>query len=228
MHRAHRRAFLRGELHPASERARCDTRALRCPNGVSMRPGHRPVEIAAERPNRQGGPFGRRARRARVDRAERLLQLDLRALQLAGELGGEIAAAIDFVDELRARRRRARRRPPRAACAACCSLAISARRFSSDVRAACSWSRFCWCSRGAPPIDGSDRRHHPIRAAELLQIGDVEQQAHVAGAAQLVELHHARLEHGPRGCGLCLELVDLIAGIAELARDGLRRRLRSA
>ena len=77
---------------------------------------------------------------------------------------------------------------------------------------------------GAMTINRGDGGNHAIRAADLLQIGDIEEQAHVAGTSQLVQLDHARFEQRPRRLGLFLELRDLIAGIAELAADLLRVR----
>src|SRR6059058_34910 len=78
------------------------------PSGAAISCGHdRPIEVAAERPNRQRG---------RVDGgadgefAKRRLQLLLRGLQLGDQLGVQIAPRVDVVDEIVAGARRLRQR----------------------------------------------------------------------------------------------------------------------
>ena len=158
--------------------------------------------------------------------AERLLQFQLRALQLAGELGREIAAAIDLDDELRARARRAVRGDARGGRRLLQLGHLGPPRFERAVRRAQA-DEVLLMLLGAMAIDGGDGRNHAIRAADFLQIRDIEEQAHVAGTAQLVELDHARFEERTRRLGFFLERRDLIAGIAELAARPSARLLRS-
>ena len=91
VHRAHRRAFLRGELHAVCAGA-LDTRGLRRPNGVSMRPA------TGQSRSPRNGRIGSAEPSAAARGAPALIapsvccSLHLRALQLARQLGGEIAA----------------------------------------------------------------------------------------------------------------------------------------
>ena len=71
----------------------------------------------------------------------------------------------------------------------------------------------------ARAVERRELRDHAIGAPELFQIGDVQQQPHVPGAPQLVELYHARFEHRTRLGVLRLERVDLIADRAQLETD---------
>src|SRR5688572_8295207 len=68
----------------------------------------------------------------------------------------------------------------------------------------------------AMSIHGSDGGDHAVSAADLPEIGHVEEQAHVSRAAELVDLDHARFENRPRCFDLLLERSDLVAGIAEV------------
>ena len=220
MNGAHGRPFFGRELHTGFCRRARDARAApaeRCEHAAV----DRPFQIAAERPNRQRRGIRRRARHTGVDGRQRLLQFDLRALQLARELGGEIAAPIDLRDELRARDGGAFRRSTRNQCRLLQLGHLGAARVERGVRGT-QLREILLMAQRAGAIDGSHGGHHAVRAAELLRVGHVKQQAHVAGAAELVELHHARFEHRPRGGGLGFERVDLIGGVAELEPDFLR------
>ena len=142
-------------------------------------------------------------------------------LQLAGELGREIAAAIDLGDELRPRMRRALGGDARGGRGLLQFRHLGPPLFERAMRGAQA-DEVQPVLFGAAAIDGGDGRHHAIGAAELLQIGHVEEQAHVAGASQLVELDHARFEDRARCLNGFFELRDLIARIAELEADFLR------
>ena len=199
MHGTDRRSLLRGELHAGlgGRAARRSCRGGRTASACGRPPATRDRRGTAE----SAAPSRLRPRRgvARVHRARASAAIDLRALQLAGELGRQLAAAIDLGDELRARaappgRRRSAPRPR-----ACFSFAISARRcFERAVRRRAGARD----SAGAARRDG-DRSRRPPRPSDTrgrtsFRSDDIEEQADVAGAAQLVELDHARFEDRAR------------------------------
>ena len=168
-----------------------------------------------------GDPVGRRARHPSVDRLQGLLQLDLRALELGSQLRREVAPPIDLVDELRPCQRGARGGSPG-------RLRGVAERghfgtlLPERLVGGAELGEVLFVQLGAPPVDGGDGRDHPVGAAEFLHVRHVQEQADVAGPAQLVELDHPGLEHRPGGCRFGLEGVDLVGGVAELVCDALR------
>ena len=152
-----------------------------------------------------------------------LLQLCLRALQLAGELGRQFAAAIDFADELCVRARRAFGGDARGRGGLLQPGHFGPARFERAVRRAKA-HEILLMLLGAMAIDCGHRSDHAIRAADFPQIGHVEEQTHVAGTSQLVEFDHSRFEDRPRRRRHFFELRDLIARVAQLAADFLRLR----
>ena len=127
---------------------------------------------------------------------QRGLQLPLRVLELAGQLGVEVAPRVDRFDQLGAGRHRALDRRARV-------LGLSLQR-RQLLRARLQLAALLDQRRHRPAmlldaiaVDAPERRRRAIGAADLAQVLDVEQQPPVAGAPQLVDLHQPRFDVGP-------------------------------
>ena len=153
---------------------------------------------------RRGGRGGGRRRR-RASRSDGL-QLLLRGLQLAGELGVQIALAIDVANRVAAGRAAradlgARRGAPRRA--ACRGGGC---RSSSVARVDVSSVERLLVRRDAIAIELRERGDGARRLPEAADVGGREQQPHVARLPELVHLDEPRLEIRPRGDVFGLQL----------------------
>ena len=158
-------------------------------------------------------------RGAPIHRGKVLLQLHLGALQLAGELGRQLAAAIDVGDELRARSA-ARSAAIRAAAAACFSLAIS----PGVLRARCTPSEaddILPLLFGAMAIDGGDGRHHRYARPTSFRSETLKSMRTYRRRPACRARPCALPESGAR-FGRLFELGNLVARVAELDADLLR------
>ena len=187
----------------AARRFRCRWRPRRRPDGWAggQGAGHRPVEIAAERPERQRRRLGRR--RAGREVAQRRLQLLLRRLKLADQLRVQIAPGVDVADECAAR---LRRRARAAACARSASassvLEPPAALFEGRARPLQLVERALTCD-DAIGVELRERAQDARRLPDLPDVGGGQQQPQVAALAELVDVDEPGRSSGRLAASCC-------------------------
>ena len=217
-----RRAFCGGDLNAIG---RCAGRAGRAAEPPLDGADDRPWQIAAERAQgQQRRRFLDGSRRAAGEILQRRLQLLLRGLQLAGELGVQVAAAVDVADEVAARLRRAIGRGLRALHVAAQRLELAMARVELRARFLHLVERVLMLG-DAPAVELRQRRNGARRLTHRAQIGGREQQAQVAALSQFVDLNQPRAKARTLGQVALLELAHAVAGAREFGGDALQQRV---
>ena len=208
------RSFGCGDVDPVRHPAAVSSRdAVTLADGS----GHRPVEVVAERPQRQGR--GRRGGGAAGQPAKAGLKILLRTHQLARQLGGEIALPVDAHDERVSILHGPIRRGLR-------SFGPGAQRRQA---AGLFVER---CSRGGQRIESplvrgesvaiapGQRCHHSRRLPETMRVGNGEHHPEVTPLPELVQLDEPRVQRRQFRLLLSLEPPDFVVEGRERGRCG--------